>query len=121
MQAKKSVIDQKLKELSREAEERDAMRRASKTGYPYLDVKAAPINVEALALIPEVQSEEAKVAPFALKSQGKEIALAFFDPELPKAKEAVADLESRGYKISPCVVSLSSLKHIWNFYKFVPK
>lgn len=121
MQAKKSVIDQKLAELGREAEERQALRRATKLGLPYLDIKTAPINLEALGLVPEDQALQAKMAVIEKKSQGKELALAFFDPTNPAAKAIVSGLEKQNYRISPYVISLSSLQHIWSFYKFVAK
>lgn len=118
-QAKKSVIDLKLAELGREAEEREAKRRAQKSNIPYLDAKTTPINIEALALIPEEKALKAKIALLEIKSQGKELAMAVFDPVLPEAREAIQGLEAKGYKTSLFVVSLSSLRHIWNFYRFV--
>ena len=54
-----SKIKDKLAQMQREAEERDAKRRGEKTGAPYIDLSATSINIEAVALILE---EEAKKA-----------------------------------------------------------
>ena len=121
MQANKSVIDKKLQELNREAEEREARRRALKAGVPYLDLKTVPINIEALALISEVEALEAKAAPIEVKSHGKEVAVVCLDPHLPGVQKIVEKLKAKSYAASLFVVSLSSLKHVWSFYAFAPK
>ena len=68
-QSKKSLIKEKLEQLRAEAEERDAQRRADKTGHPYADLITSPINVEALALIPEEAARKAKLAAFEIKEK----------------------------------------------------
>ena len=110
-------IKEKLFQMQREAEERDAQRRANKAGYPYANLITAPINIEALALIPQEISQKAKLAAFEIKE--KKVALAVFDPSESQAKEVVEKLKKEGYEPSIFIVSLSGLKHIWSFYKFV--
>mgnify|MGYP001578809873 CR=1 FL=1 len=120
-QSNKTIVDKKLQELNSEAEEREARRHALKAGFPYLDIKTAPMNIEALALISEEEALEAKAAAIEIKSQGKEVAVVCLDPHLPALQAAVQKLKAKSYTASLFVVSLSSLKHIWDFYKFVPK
>jgi len=110
-------IKEKLSQMRREAEERDSQRRAAKSGYPYASLITAPINIEALALIPQEVAQKAKVAAFEIKE--KKVALAIFDPSESGAKEVIKKLKSQGYELSIFVVSLSGLQHIWSFYKFV--
>jgi type IV pilus assembly protein PilB len=112
-------IKDKLAQLRREAEERDAQRRATKAGYPYTNLITTPINIEALALIPEETSQKTKIAAIEIKE--KKLALAVFDPNDSRAKEVIDKLESQGYELSIFVVSLSGLQYVWNFYKFVPE
>jgi len=112
-------IKDKLAKMQREAEERDTQRRALKTGYPYVDLSTTPINTEALALISQETSQKAKIAATELKE--KKVALAVFDPSDALAQEVIQKLKSEGYEPSIFIVSLSGLKHIWNFYKFVPE
>lgn len=120
MPLKKSAVDEKLEELRREAEERDAERRATKSGYPYADLRATPINIEALALIPEEKSRSARAAAIELNEQKKEAAVTAYDPMASAAQEVVAALQSIGYTSVLYTVSLSSLNHVWSFYKFAP-
>ncbi len=117
MQEKKLQIKEKLARLEREAEERDAQRRAIKANLSYVNLITAPINIEALALISKETAEKAKVAAVEIKKQ--KVALAVFDPNSLQLKEVVKNLELKGYQPSIFVVSLSGLKHAWNFYKFV--
>ncbi|MEK7496076.1 MAG: hypothetical protein AAB616_01250, partial [Patescibacteria group bacterium] len=102
-QSKKSLIKEKLEQLRAEAEERDAQRRADKTGHPYADLITSPINVEALALIPEEAARKAKLAAFEIKE--KKAALAVFDPTETGAKKAIEELKQKGYEPSLFIVS----------------
>lgn len=110
-------VKDKLAQMSRESEERDAKRRAEKSGLPYGDLATAPINIEALALIPETAARKAKVGAIEIKE--RKVALAVFAPDEPEAKLIIEKLKSEGYTPSVFVVSLSGLSHIWGFYKFV--
>lgn len=112
-------IKEKLIQMEREAEERDAQRRAAKINYPYANLITSPINIEALALIPEDVSRKAKIAAVEIKE--KKLAVAAFDPDSSPVQEIINNLKSRGYEPSVFVVSQSGLKHIWSFYKFVAK
>jgi len=110
-------IKDKLLQMRREAEEREARRIANKSGYPYVNLITAPINIEALSLISQEQAQKARVAAFEIKEN--KLALAVFDPNDNNAKEIIEKLKSRGFNLSIFVVSLNSLKHAWSFYKFV--
>lgn len=112
-----SKIKDKLAQMRREAEERDAKRRAEKTGATYVDLSTTSINIEALSLIPEEEAKKAKLA--AVEFKEKKIALAVFYSEDPETKKIIEKLKSQGYSISIFTTSLSGLNNIWNFYKFV--
>ena len=55
-----SDIKRKLSQINREAEERDAKRRALKLKFPYLDLSTAPLEVDALGLMSEEAAQHAK-------------------------------------------------------------
>ncbi len=112
-------IKEKLAQMQREAEERDAKRRADKTGFPYASLTTAPINIEALALISQESSQKNKIAIVEIKE--KKIAVAVFNPSESGAKEIIEKLKSQGYTPSIFVVSMSGLRQVWNFYRFVPE
>ncbi|MFA5099131.1 MAG: GspE/PulE family protein [Candidatus Paceibacterota bacterium] len=114
-----SKIKDKLSQMRREAEERDAKRRGEKTGFPYADLSTTSINIEALALIPEEEARKAKLAATEFKE--KKVALVVYDSENAETKKTIERLKAEGYKLSVFTASLSGLNHIWDFYKFVSK
>ncbi len=114
-----SKIKEKLSQMRKDAEERDAQRRASKSGFSYINLTTAPINIEALNLIPEETSRKAQVA--AIELNKKKVALVAFDPIGPETKKIIEKFKKEGYSPSIFVVSLAGLNHIWSFYKFVVK
>ncbi|MFA5386588.1 MAG: GspE/PulE family protein [Candidatus Paceibacterota bacterium] len=119
MSSKNQELDEKLLKMHREAEERDAKRKASKLGYPYIDPRTAPINIEALGMVDQEEAEAAKLAVIEVKQ--KKIAVAVFDSSLPETQKIIKVLTAQGFEISFLISSLSGLKAIWDFYRFVPK
>jgi len=86
-------IQQKLAELNREAEERDAQKRAEKLGLPYIDLRKNPVSLEALTLIPEEKARQAKV--IAVGKKLNIIALVFYNPKTKEAEEIINELKSQ--------------------------
>ena len=113
------ILQGKLVQARREAEERDAQRRAVKNDLEYIDLSTAPINVEAYDLIPEDSAKKAKAAPIEIKEQ--RLAIVVYDPELSETKELINDLKAKDYQLKIFVVSLSNLEYAWSFYKFSTK
>ena len=115
--SKESSVEKKLAKLNREAEEREAQKKSAKGGYRYADLIKMPVNIEALAIIPEEVAQKSKVA--AIEARERRLVLAIFDPDYQETKKVIDDLKSQEYKLSIVVVSLSGLKHAWSFYRFV--
>jgi len=109
-------LEEKLKRARREAEEREAQKKAAKLNLSYLDSSKISIDVDSLALVEEKKAREARLA--VIDEKRKQIALIAFDPESQIAKTIVKELEKKGFKIKLFIVSESSLKHIWEFYRF---
>jgi len=113
------TIKEKLAKIRREAEEREAKRKAAKAKVDYLSPTKIPIQVEALNLISEEEARRLKVAPFQLKKP--DAATAVYDPNNKETQKFVKSLEEQGLQIKVFVVSKSTLEHIWSFYKYVVK
>ncbi|MEK7590239.1 MAG: GspE/PulE family protein [Patescibacteria group bacterium] len=114
------TMDEKLIKMKREAEERDAQRRAAKAKREYLSPVKIPIEVEALKLISEEEARRLKVAPFQLKKP--DAALAVYDPDDKATKQLIASLEKeQRLRLKIFVVSESTLEHVWSFYKYIVK
>jgi type IV pilus assembly protein PilB len=111
------ILIKKLQDIRREAEERDAKRRAEKTGVAYADLKKTPVNIEAVTVIPEEEAKAAKAVGIQLKD--RELAVVFYDPTTVAAKKLIEDLALKKYNVKPFVVSESALKQAWSYYQFI--
>lgn len=106
-----------LAQMKREAEERDAQRRAQTLGAQYLEPERISLNLEALALLEEAVAREGHCAVIAARD--KKIAVIAYDTKYSKTKETLKKLEDKGYAATVYVVSLSSLARILDQYRFV--
>ena len=97
MPATKTKLEEQLIKIRQVAEEREAQRKAEKTGLSYLDITRAPVKVDILKLIPEARARELKVATF--ESKKPTLALAVFDPESPATKKIIKEFESQGFQV----------------------
>lgn len=114
MKLARNSIEEKLALLRNEAEERDALRRASKENLPYLDLKRRPVDASALELIPKQLAEEASAAAITLRR--KNLALALYSTQTPKAQELIKFLQGKGFSLEMFIVSLRGLNHAWTYY-----
>ena len=85
--AQEKKLQNLLERTHREAEERDAQRRASQAGVSYLNLATQPIETDALELIPEKQAKDAQVA--AIEKKGDKAVLVAFDIRNSKAKKII--------------------------------
>ena len=49
-------IEEQLLKIKKEGEEREAQRRAQKSGFTYLNLAISPIEIDALNLVPEEEA-----------------------------------------------------------------
>ncbi len=112
-----NILQTQLQELRRASEEREARRRATAAGLPYVDLSKAPVELEALALIPEADARAARVAP--IQRTGKQVLLVAFDPNLPQAIAIIDRLRADQFILKLEIGSLSGLAHVWSFYERV--
>ncbi|MBI2035374.1 MAG: type II/IV secretion system protein [Candidatus Liptonbacteria bacterium] len=116
---KKSAIEDKLKKIEREAEERDAKRKASDAGLSYVDLKNIPVQIDALSLISKEDAIKNKMAVVAKKRNS--VAVVVSDPKNQGTKKVTERLKSQGLKPEIMVGSLAGLRTIWRSYDFVKK
>lgn len=115
--SKIGVLQDKLAKMRREAEERSAERLAKELGFIYIDLRHAPVSLEAMKLIPENDAKDAKMVAIELKL--KHIAVATFDPRLSATQKVLETLKSQKYEPKIFIASLSGLRQAWQFYRFV--
>ncbi len=112
-------LQDQLAKMRRDAEERDAKRRADSYNIQYLPPSKVVISLEALGLIPEAEAKEAGVALIAARDT--KVAAISIDPKFSKSVQELEDLKKRGYQINLFVVSKSSFEYALSFYHFVSK
>src|SRR3989338_4853887 len=115
----KDALHKKISELRREAEERDAERRAKKLGFHYIALRKAPVSIEALKLIPEADAKEAIAAAIEIKN--KDVAVAVADPKSLALLKVTEKLKADGFTPKIFIASKSGIEKIWESYSFVPK
>ncbi len=100
----------------RKLEEEDlAQSLSSKYGIPYVDLSATPIDIDALRVINETDTKEAKIAVF--NEINKVLSVGAMAPQNPKTVEAISKLKQKGYEIELYMVSENSLNKVWSRYK----
>lgn len=113
-------LEEKLAAERKQAEERDAERRAAKLDFPYLNLISVkvPTELKAMALVPEADARAAQLCPLQLI--GKKLVVAAFDPTLPVAAKIIENLKIK-YEVKIFVTSANGLVHGWSYYQHVPK
>lgn len=111
-------VDEKLRDVYREAEEREAKQRAENLGLSYLNMATAPIEIEALGLVSEEDAKKSSLAVFEKKKNV--LVVAVLNPTLPETEKQLSILRAN-HTLNLFVVSKSSLEHVWSFYEYVEK
>ncbi|MEK7462824.1 MAG: GspE/PulE family protein [Patescibacteria group bacterium] len=111
--------DDTLSKLNREAEERDAQRKAEKLKLPYLNLALLPVETEALSLVPEKEARESGMA--VIETKGEEVVFVALDPSDAKTQIEIKKLEAKNLKPKIFIVSQSSLNKAWDYYKYLTK
>src|SRR3989344_5351835 len=106
-------LHDRLQKIREEGEEREAERRAVRTGFSYLNLANAPVQVDALTHIPEERAKALGGALFEYKKP--HAALAAYDPARPEVKALIEELNKDQLEVKVYVVSRRGLLHLWNF------
>ncbi|MEX2054114.1 MAG: GspE/PulE family protein [Candidatus Colwellbacteria bacterium] len=107
-------IDEKLQSLQRDAEERDAMRRAKEEGHPYLDLDQQVIDRSAVELVPEALAKEGRVVVFA-KDKDK-VKIGAYSSTTSEFEKIKLLLDEKKLSAEIFIVSSRSLNNAWQHY-----
>lgn len=113
------VVGNRVASIRRDAEERDAERRAATLGVPYVDLRKAPVSIEALNIISAEDSMAMHLV--AIEAKDKLLALAAAHPSAADVQARITQLKSEGYTTKLYLASDSAIAEAQVFYKFVPK
>jgi len=107
-------IEAKLDSLQKDAEERDATRRALHENLPYLDIKHQVVDRTALEIVPEALARETQTAVFA--KEGSKVKVAAYSSKTSAFEKLNLFLDEQKLKREVFIVSLSGLKEVWKHY-----
>jgi len=88
---------------------------SAKYALPYLDLTIYPVNIDALRIVKEEVARAANVAPFHMID--KKVRLGILSPKNPATIDVIEDLKNRNYEPVLFLVSMESLKKVWERYK----
>jgi len=111
----KKKISEDLERLNREAEERDAERRAAEAKLPNINLFSTSVDLDTLKKIPEARARLAEAAAIDFKQN--QIAIAVFDENNPELKNIIEEFNKAGISASLFISSLRGLQHIWSRYR----
>ena len=87
---------------------------SEKYHIPYADLSTVPVNVDALAVLPEEDARQASAA--VIQRVGKKLDIAVHSPEDMKTKALLKRLGDQGFSSILFLVSVSSLEKAWSSY-----
>ena len=114
-QSKETELEKKLVDIQAKRVEEDAISLAKKLSLPFSDLKAAPIDVDALILIDEETARRSRMAPI-IKS-GVNLTVVTLDPENSETAKTLKELAKRGFKVSMIITSPAALEKVLARYK----
>lgn len=88
---------------------------STKYGLPYLDLSIYPINIDALRVIKEDRARAANLAAFNIVD--KKVYIGVLSPRNPETIEIINELKDRNYQPILFLVSIESIKKVWERYK----
>ena len=104
--------------LRRQQEESRAKELAQKYNLPYINLITSPIDLDALALIPEGKARVGLFVSFQRK--GERIAVAALDPKDNLVLETLENFKKRDFKVDVFICSRTSLLRALGEYKKIP-
>lgn len=107
-------MDEFVASLKRREEEELIRYLAQKRGIPYLDLTHAPIESDALQLVPEEEARNAHIA--VIERIGKKLRVALSNPDTPEAHAVLEKLKQR-FTLELFLVSPQGLAFVWERYR----
>ncbi len=113
-----SPLAAKITSINRQAEERDAVGRAQKSGMTYIDLRKIPISLDAVKMISKEDAMEGGLIAIEVKSN--ELAIAVSDLKNKKAQEVLQGLKEKHIQTKLFLASKAGVIEAMHFYEYVP-
>lgn len=112
-------LKEQLSKIWQQSEERLAKAAAGKQRTAYLDLREAPIQIEAYKLLSEEKAKAAEI--LVIERKGYSLAAAAVNPQREETVAVIKELKDQGFKISLFEVSKESLEYGLTLYNQLPK
>ena len=112
-------LKEQLSKIWQQSEERLAKAAAGKQRTAYLDLREAPIQIEAYKLLSEEKAKAAEI--LVIERKGYSLAAAAVNPQRAETVAVIKELKDQGFKISLFEVSKESLEYGLTLYNQLPK
>lgn len=112
-------LKEQLSKIWQQSEERLAKAAAGKQRTAYLDLREAPIQIEAYKLLSEEKAKAAEI--LVIERKGYSLAAAAVNPQRAETVAVIKELKDQGFKISLFEVSKESLEYGLTLYDQLPK
>ena len=106
-------LNSKLTELKIQQGEEIAKQTAQKLSLNYINLILAPINSEALLIIPQNTSQEAQMIVF--QKENNQIAIGCINPHNPATQEVITNLQKK-YQVKVFLISPHSFQYAQSLY-----
>ncbi len=107
-------LEQKLQEVNRAFEEKEAIKLANETGLSYVDLTKLPINIDLLTIVSEEECRTALAMPFF--RTGKKLRLAVIDPKNGETQKLIEQLRTQDYAINLNIATKAGLEDALKAY-----
>ena len=108
-------LEGKMQDIRTQEIEDSAKQLAQKNNLPYLNLRAFPVDINAVILVPETEAHSAHLV--AISKTGKRIKIAISEPENPTTQTTIKKLRDDGYTVDLFVVSEIGLANGWKRYQ----
>ncbi|MFA6392311.1 MAG: GspE/PulE family protein [Patescibacteria group bacterium] len=114
-------LDQKIHDIDIKEKEKLVAEKAAMTGVGYMSLKGFPIQVEAISVIPEQKSLEAKIICFYRTDE--ELRFGIVDMNNQKSRAIIDELNTKYPSLRKVeyLISDYSFEHAHKLYSIVPK
>src|SRR3989344_4684255 len=116
-----AALEKKLSSIKTKSDEDKHAKFAKQHNIPFSNLKAAPIDSEALTILDEETSRASQLAVIVKGKGGKKIVVAVLDPENESTKAGLELLKSKGYEVAIIITSPEALQNVWKKYANIKK
>ncbi len=112
-------LKEQLAKIWQQSQERLAQKAAVAAHAKYLDLTKAPIQLEALKLLPEARARELQT--IIIEHKGQFGVLAAVNPALAGVVQLIKEFQLKNIKMNVFEVSKESFDYAVGFYQYIPK